>query len=369
MADHDIYLLSFYSDGSPNAVYFNDIGIPTYHCSISISLNDQVKWVLKTMESIQPHVLFADVSVAANIAAKWLKESGIIVINYHRSDDDYNWKKAEVFCSEGSRYQSSGVICVSKFLLQRLKERVNLMIPAWVVPSGVPVSDQIANHDNPDFRIIYAGRLFDKQKQVRLMVERFIHICHKHTDIKVSILGDGPEKVSCVQIVEQAGLDQRILFYDNLYEEAYHKKLAEHNVLVLLSDYEGTPGSVMDAMSCGVVPIVLRYNGVEELVHNYHNGLIVENRYDSFNQAIEILTADREKVKKLGKNARDHIIEYYSIHQSVHKINNVLSEIKPESENKLYFKAPSSITLPKEYSSRKRRSIKVQLGKLVRRFL
>lgn len=37
--------------------------------------------------------------------------------------------------------------------------------------------------------------------------------------------------------------------------EQLRSYLANSHVLILSSDYEGTPGAVMDAMACGLVPV------------------------------------------------------------------------------------------------------------------
>jgi glycosyltransferase involved in cell wall biosynthesis len=61
----------------------------------------------------------------------------------------------------------------------------------------------------------------------------------------------------------------------------YLQQLIEHNILILLSDYEGTPGAVMDGMACGLVPVCTDISGgVQELVIPDQTGLLVRDRGD-----------------------------------------------------------------------------------------
>jgi colanic acid/amylovoran biosynthesis glycosyltransferase len=62
---------------------------------------------------------------------------------------------------------------------------------------------------------------------------------------------------------------------------------------VLLSDYEGLPVSVLEAMASGVVPICLdTRSGTQEAIQHGVNGLIVKDRADDFFTSVEALQGD-----------------------------------------------------------------------------
>ena len=86
---------------------------------------------------------------------------------------------------------------------------------------------------------------------------------------------------------------------------------------MLLSDYEGLPVCVMEAMAAGVVPICLQMqSGVGELVKDRQTGLIVTDRNKSFDQAIATLSTDLALWEKLSAAARARITADFSVEQA-----------------------------------------------------
>ena len=63
---------------------------------------------------------------------------------------------------------------------------------------------------------------------------------------------------------------------------------ANLDYLMLTSDWEGAPFSLLEAMAYGVIPIVWNFRGVEGIIKNGVNGFIVDSAED-FHAAIELL--------------------------------------------------------------------------------
>jgi colanic acid/amylovoran biosynthesis glycosyltransferase len=127
--------------------------------------------------------------------------------------------------------------------------------------------------------------------------------------------------------------------------EAIHGILKECHAFVLLSDFEGTPVALMEAMSVGLVPICLETSsGVGELVSHMKNGILVENREDSFSAAVTSLIENRERWSTLSVAAQQTIAEHYSEESCMEKWKAVLlahpSTISPDCRPLLRLKLP-----------------------------
>jgi SAM-dependent methyltransferase len=211
----------------------------------------------------------------------------------------------------------SGLVCVSQYLQNKVKERGPQFTKLCSIPSGVPMPDSIAVHQQGPLRIVYVGRLSQQQKRVFDLIDALAGVLQNLPDSTATLIGNAakPSVQSRIdQKISQLGLADRIQCIGSVSPEKLHKKLLSFHVLVLLSDYEGTPGAVMDGMACGLVPVCLNIpGGVQELVLHEKTGLLVENREDEFVDAIIRLNEDIPFRKRLARNAKAHIEKYFSL--------------------------------------------------------
>ena len=174
----------------------------------------------------------------------------------------------------------------------------------------------------------------------------FINLCDRMPDIQFALVGDGPEKETCQRMVRDAGLEQRISFTGLLLGDEYKQELMRHHAIVLLSDYEGLPGSIMDGMSCGLIPICNGFAGANELIADGENGYIVGDRNGSFYHVVEQLYHNRELRRGLSARARQQIVRNFSIDSSVARWVSFIDECRSATGEKLTFHCPSRIRLP-----------------------
>ena len=346
---YQVHLMAIYFGDFPNARVLEQSGVHIYATPQNYT-ESLVKWILENIEQIQPDVFIPDVSTPGCFAGKLLLEYGVPVITTHRSDDETNWGRAIYFSDPQYRHELSGIICVSTFL----KNALHLKVPTTstlttVIPSGVDIPEIAAPMEDGDIiRIVYAGRLVAHQKRIKETVNAFIKLCILHENIEISIVGDGPEKSACEQMVQESGFSDRFSFTGRLTGSAYKLELLQHHIIVLLSDFEGTPGALLDGMSCGLIPIAKRYPGIEELIKDQENGLLVEDRESSFEQAIDLLVNNIPLRKKLSVNARKTIIQGYSIDSAVEKWIAFINLNKNQAEPSKKFLFNGQIELPEK---------------------
>lgn len=341
-----VYLLSIYHKDFPNSRSLEKEGVIVFTTPYTYTI-DNVNWILEKAEEIQPDVFIPDVSTAGCFAGKWIKQAGISVINTLRSDDDLNWGKAIYFSSTEFDHVLSGIVCVNSFLETNLRTKIgNSPILSAVIPSGVPIPDKSSDQLQKSLKIVYAGRLVQKQKRVKEMFEAFFKLSKEHPDITFTIIGDGPEKLNCIKLVRVSQFASQFIFTGKLLGDKYKEELQKHHIIVLLSDYEGTPGTLMDGMSCGLIPVCLHYKGCEDLIINHYTGILVNDREQSFHDAINFLYRNPLERLTLSKNARQHILEHYSINATVQKWLDFINLCCNQENKNHKFVKPNEITLP-----------------------
>lgn len=117
----------------------------------------------------------------------------------------------------------------------------------------------------------------------------------------VEIVGDGPMRDRLMLQAGSLGLT-RVKFSGNVPDVP--ERLARHAIFVLLSNHEGLPISVLEAMRAGMAIIASRLPGIEELVTHEESALLVANEPIAVADAIERLLHDSQLRSALGRAAR-----------------------------------------------------------------
>lgn len=123
------------------------------------------------------------------------------------------------------------------------------------------------------YKIISAGRL-EKQKNFRLLIDSFICIAYKYPKHILFIYGDGNERARLEQYIKNKKMENRIILpgkTDELLE-----RIAEADLFVLSSDYEGVPNVLIEALSVGTPCVSTNCSpgGAASLITNGKNGYL-----------------------------------------------------------------------------------------------
>jgi len=95
--------------------------------------------------------------------------------------------------------------------------------------------------------------------------------------------------------VGQAGFADHIHFQGRVAPEQVQPLLQLSQAILLMSDFEGLPVALLEAMAAGVVPVVRAIeSGIPELVQHEHTGMLVGN--DPAEAAAELVRLSREPV-------------------------------------------------------------------------
>ena len=102
------------------------------------------------------------------------------------------------------------------------------------------------------FRLGYCGRLLIEQKRVDRLPAVWKRLRAAFPNAQLEILGEGGEKKN-LQALWHAERD--VIFHGRRSGDNYWRILSSWDAIVFTSDYEGTPISLLEAMSVGVLPV------------------------------------------------------------------------------------------------------------------
>lgn len=166
---------------------------------------------------------------------------------------------------------------------------------AWLVPAGIDwrtISRIVPSSEQSD--LIYAGRLIH-HKNIDLMIRAVKMIKSEIPDVKVLIIGDGPDAYSLKALARELDLDKNIHFLGFLEDYNYALSLMKSSrIFVSPSTREGFGMAALEANACGIPVVTVNHdmNSVMDLIGK-DNGLICRPEEEELSRAICALLQGR----------------------------------------------------------------------------
>ena len=163
----------------------------------------------------------------------------------------------------------------------------------------------------PDYNIekkydlLYIGRLAE-QKNIEILLKAVIGL-----KLKILFIGKGPFKNNILKYKKKYNLNLELI--DMVPNQDLPVYLNSASIFILPSLFEGNPKSLLEAMSCEMPVIGANSPGISNMILHNNNGYICESTIDGIRNAINELINKVELQNKLSKNARQYILENFSL--------------------------------------------------------
>ena len=146
------------------------------------------------------------------------------------------------------------------------------------------------------------------QKNLQTLIQAFGELKKTQPDWSLKIFGDGPEKHKLISTCNAIGLVPENVFRGVLPN--CNKEYLSSSIFVLPSQYEGTPNSLLEAMSFGCVPVVSNTSdGALDYVIDDVNGMIFDFNNPSclLQKIVKIINNRAFLFERLAKNAQQSV--------------------------------------------------------------
>lgn len=312
----------------------------------------RVRCVLEKLAEDPPDVFISGWMVPALYAGRWVREAGIPTVGVLHNDDDYSHAILSEFVYSQPAYQLSGIVSVSKALEQEVLKRHPEQTLVQRIPYGAPLPQGVALAPTGQLRLAYVGRLVEEQKRISEVTRALCRAVREVPNTEAVIYGEGVDRPAVEQILQNEGAGLPVNLMGRVDSEQVQEHLLNCHILVLLSDYEGLPIAVMEAMACGVVPICLQIrSGIPELVEDGVTGLVVGDRGDDFVAAVRRLRHEPGLWERLSQAARAKIEQEYSHEVCSAQWDSFLRELQQNADVRRSIQVPAQLNLPPIYPS------------------
>ena len=287
-------------------IFLKDIYINTPETIVSTSIiGNIVTYIAKKLFSIKKIISFQTI-------AKCMMKKCVI--------DQFILKRFDLLIA--------GSNAIKEYLDIHLENKSNtVIIHNWSDFSNLKVSKPINeileqyNINATDFNIGCIARLH-KQKGQKYLIQAMHYIIQKN--IKVYFIGNGPEYKYLFELVEKYKLQDRIFFLGEQRND-YINLMSVFDVIVFPSLYEGLPRTLLDAMYMKKCILATNIDGINEVIEDSKNGLLVEAENPSeLKEAIEYLATNVEKRNHFSSIAHYDVIDKFEMIGQLEKIDKYL---------------------------------------------
>ncbi len=241
-----------------------------------------------------------------------------LITSIHGSDIEYFAHKGRFnkWVVKKTLSRSSKIISNSNALLQMTSTLFGKYIQEKAIVAGngvwIPKLMQF-EHIRKSFPYLLAiGRLVH-HKGFDILVDAYAIVKQKFPDVKLVIIGDGPERIPLELNCKKEGLNNSILFYGKQEQKEVMQAIADCQFIIVPSRREAFGLTILEAMASGKAVIAADVGGISELVNHGKNGLLVkDNNPESFATEIIFLLEHPKIAAQFGIEGKQMVSSRYT---------------------------------------------------------
>jgi L-malate glycosyltransferase len=306
-------------------VHFHEVEMMSYplfeHQPYDLALATKMATVARAEKLDLLHVHYAiPHSISAILARESIKQKRYVPVITTLHGTDITLVGADRSYLPITRYglqQSDGVTAVSKFLQKATIETFDFddveVIPNFICQchykrlTDSPLRDELAPNGE---KLLTHVSNFRAVKRPVDCVEIFAQVKQKEKNVRLVMVGDGPERSAVVYRAEQLGVTDDVLFVGKQGKIADY--LGVSDVFLLPSELESFGLAALEAQACEVPVIATRIGGIPEVVSEGETGYLsdVGDTTKMAEDTLRLLT-DEDLRRAFGEKGRELAIQRY----------------------------------------------------------
>ena len=234
--------------------------------------------------------------------------------------------------------ESDGVTAVSDYLRQETYDHFAVDNGIEVIPNFID-TDRFRRQNKEHFKqalcpngekVIVHVSNFRPVKNTKQVVEIFHRVQNGHSDVKLLLVGDGPERVPTERKARELGVYDDIRFLGK--QDPIEEILSIADIFLMPSQTETFGLAALEAMACRVPTVVSDVGGLPELVNDGETGyLCAVNDVDAFTERTRALLKDEDLHDRMAEAARSRAEDTFDIDHVVPKYERYYEEVVGET--------------------------------------
>lgn len=174
----------------------------------------------------------------------------------------------------------------------------------------------------PDSFLIGTVSRLTPEKGHKYLVEAFAKIIPQFPQVRLVLVGDGPEQGKLERQTRENGISDKVIFCG--FQQAIEQYYSAFDLVVLPSIMEGMPISLLEAIAYGKPIIATAVGGIPDLIIDQHSGLLVPpQNIDALSQSLLWAMQHSEAMQIMQQRARQLVSEKYGIANWIKKMERI----------------------------------------------
>jgi glycosyltransferase involved in cell wall biosynthesis len=353
-AGQEVFIFTFgdvnNDDGEPNVIRSPGLPITGTGFYLNLRYSREARSLLDQMDVMHVHHPF----ISGSLAVRYTRKNAIpIVFTNHTRYDLYARSYLPIagdvigepalkaylpsFC------RSCSLVISPSVGMKEVLAGMGVDAPIEVIPNGVdispymdviePLSRESLGFSPQDKVLIYTGRL-GPEKNIPFLLRAFNGARQAYPDVKLLVVGDGPERENLEERVELMGISASVRFTGLVPYGQIRRYLSAADAFMTASVTEVHPLSVIEAMAAGLPVLGIASPGISDTIKDGITGFVApEEDLAGFTAKMVRMLADRENRQTMGLNAREEA-KKYAIENTSRKLLAVYQEVVEKAENR-----------------------------------
>lgn len=227
-------------------------------------------------------------------------------------------------------YLSSGILCISKYLISFHKKRGIKDRKLFLVPSTVDPSRFIQTGSKPinQFYIGYFGSLTFKRDNIDLLINAFAQVSNLHSSIKLILGGfcNQEERNQIIKLINDLNITSKVQIIEYLTRQEIVRYITHADILVMVRSKDiqseaSYPSKLTEYLATGKPVISVNVGEISDFLKDGVNALIIEpGNVKELSEKLDRLIKNPAEAKMIGQNGKELTNNIFHYHYQAKRI-------------------------------------------------
>jgi 1,2-diacylglycerol 3-alpha-glucosyltransferase len=320
-----------HEDEEPFVFRYPSFNIPIRNYPATIPVSPYIDWVLPILK---PDVLHAHhPSPMGNAASDKAEKLGApLVFTHHTRYQEYAQHMGlpeemvrELIERQLADYMEKcqHIIAPSQSIKQMIETTYGIRQRVTVIPTGIDLAPyqrangrvirQQRNWTDGQRIIVTIGRLA-AEKNFATLIQAAAIVMQRHADVKLAIIGDGPDKADLEKLARKLGIADRVDFVGRVPFDQVpnYLKAADYFSFASVTETQGLV--TLEAMAADLPVIAVDATGTSDIVEHEKDGLLTRDDSDDLAAGLERILQEKGLAEQLREGAKAKAQSYETLH-------------------------------------------------------